>query len=101
MSNTIKPTKTFQETLKYLGKDFSSKVIDGELCGYFKINDCYDIEISGMNNNRVKNLNFTIYVWNIKNGMYIKEQKTVHSLSELKRSLDSLIEHYSNEPDQQ
>lgn len=54
MSSTIKPTKTFQETLKYLGKDFSSKVIDGELCGYYKINDYYDIEISGMNNNRVK-----------------------------------------------
>lgn len=101
MNTTIKPTKTFQETLKYLGKDFSPKVIDGELCGYIKINDCYDIEISGMNNNRVKNPNFTIYIWNIKNGMYIKEQKTVHSLPELKSSLASLIKQYSNEPDQQ
>lgn len=39
------PTKQFRHTLGQLGPEYTSKIIDGELCGYLKINETYDIEI--------------------------------------------------------
>ena len=68
------PTKQFRHTLSQLGPEYTSKIIDGELCGYLKMNEKYDIEISGMNNNRIKRPNFNIYVWDCSPGYRIIEQ---------------------------
>lgn len=94
-----KPTKTFLSTLEFLGKDYTSKVIDGELCGYIKLNDCYDIEISGMNNNKVKNPKFYIYVWDTNNKTVIADKVTVDNLKDLKSTLNSLRLQYSKLPE--
>ena len=51
--------KKLNETLKFLGCNYSVKVIDYEPCIYRKISNDYDIEISGLHN---KNKSFTIYV---------------------------------------
>lgn len=41
------PSKNQKELLQLLGSKYSIKTIDGEECIYRKINDTYDIEISG------------------------------------------------------
>lgn len=93
----IEPTKTFNKTLSELGENYSSAIIDNELCAYRKINDAYDIEISGLNNNRIKNPNFTVYVWKLLPGKHIVEQyNNIHDISELKTTLQSIVQKYQN-----
>lgn len=93
----IKSTDTFNKTLNSIGPEYSSKVIDGELCGYRKLNDYYDIEISGMNNNRIKNQNFNVYVWSIKPSYEIVEKFfEIKSTEELKKILSQIQEKYQN-----
>lgn len=93
----IKPTNTFNKTLRFIGPEYSSKVIDKELCEYRKLNDYYDIEISGMNNNRIKNQNFNVYVWSIKPSYEIVEKFfEIKSIEELKRILSQIQEKYQN-----
>lgn len=93
----IKSTDTFNKTLSSIGPEYSSKVIDGELCGYRKLNDYYDIEISGMNNNRIKNQNFNVYVWSIKPSYEIVEKFfEIKSIEELKKILSQIQGKYQN-----
>lgn len=93
----IKSTDTFNKTLHSIGPEYSSKVIDGELCGYRKLNDYYDIEISGMNNNRIKNQNFNVYVWSIKPSYEIVEKFfEIKSVQELKKILSQIQGKYQN-----
>ena len=91
------PTKQFRHTLSQLGPEYTSKIIDGELCGYLKINETYDIEISGMNNNRVKRPNFNIYVWDCSPGYRIVEQHhNIKSIDHLREILLRIREKYQN-----
>lgn len=91
------PTKQFRHTLSQLGPEYTSKIIDGELCGYLKINEKYDIEISGMNNNRVKRPNFNIYVWDCSPGYRIVEQDhNIKSVDLLRETLLQIRDKYQN-----
>ena len=93
----IKSTATFNKTLRSIGPEYTSKVIDGELCGYRKLNDYYDVEISGMNNYRVKNQNFSVYVWSIKPSYEIIERFfEIKSIEDLKKILSQIQEKYQN-----
>lgn len=93
----IKSTDTFNKTLRSIGPEYTPKVIDGELCGYRKLNDYYDIEISGMNNNRIKNQNFSVYLWSIKPSYEIVEKFfQIKSIEELKKILSQIQEKYQN-----
>ena len=98
MINKIQqPTKLFRTRLDYLGNAYTSKVIDGELCGYRKINDFYDIEISGLNNNKLKHPSFNVYVWQIKSGLTTVETHfDIKSIETLKRVLSELCQKYQN-----
>lgn len=51
--------------LNQLNPIYSIKIIDREQCLYHKINDYYDIEVSGLNNQK-KSAECTIFVWLIK-----------------------------------
>ena len=88
--------KKLNETLKFLGCNYSVKVIDYEPCIYRKISNDYDIEISGLHN---KNKSFTIYVWDISKGdtlaARILEKHKADSHKELKQTLDTIVVKYS------
>lgn len=58
--------ENLKHVLELLGKDYSAKQIDGEMCAYRKYNEQYDVEISGCNR---KNRPFYVYVWDISNGI--------------------------------
>ena len=53
--------KKFNETLKFLGPEYSVKTVDKEPCIYLKL-DKYDFEISGLNSKG--SYKAIIYVWN-------------------------------------
>lgn len=77
-----KPTKGIKELCEHLGKEYSIKVIDLEQCIHRDLGNGYDIEISGVNNNRTI-MNVTVYVWDIKNGNG-PAAKIVETLSDIK-----------------
>lgn len=88
--------KKLDETLKFLGSQYLTKVIDLEPCIWRKISSNYDIEISGLNNKSSKFL-VTVYVWEISPTTQIVETiSNITSKEMLKTILDSLLEKYSN-----
>ena len=90
------PTKKLKEICNQLGSDYSIRVIDYEQVIYRKISDNYDLEISGLNNNR-KAFNAIIYLWQLKPGRRILETiNDITTLESLKSSLDHLVEKYQN-----
>ena len=90
---TMKLTKSQKQLLDYLGKDFSTKVIDWELCLYRKFID-YDVEISGGYYRRP----FNIYVWRINPHYEIIERhfKVPHNYEVVKNLLDDISSRYQN-----
>ena len=57
-------TKHLKELVRELGPEYSIKMIDGEWVAYRKFVSEYDVEVSGMNHNSVKN-RVNIYLWDI------------------------------------
>jgi len=91
-----KPTKKLNEICASLGHQYSIDVIDGEQVIYRKINDFYDIEVSGLNNNR-KTFKATIFVWRLKPGKQTVEIiDGLKSFQSLKSALDRLVEKYQS-----
>lgn len=91
-----KPTKKLKELCASLGSNYSITIIDREQVIYRKINDCYDIEVSGLNNNR-RSMNATIYIWQLKPGQQtIETVRNITTLESLKSSLTSLVGKYQN-----
>lgn len=52
MSTIPAPGKKIKDICNQLGSDYSIQVIDLENCIYRKLNDKFDIEISGLDNRR-------------------------------------------------
>ncbi|MBQ8491303.1 MAG: hypothetical protein IJ858_06645 [Acidaminococcaceae bacterium] len=87
--------KNIDRYLKELGPDYSIQVIDREQVIYHKINDNFDIEVSGLDNNR-KAPSIVIFVWQLKPGKQIVETiKDVHTISHLADTLYELRQKYS------
>ena len=88
--------KRMKRTLEYLGKEYTTRTIDGEVCIYRDLGNGFDIEISGVStcDGKRKVCNF-ICVWDVRAGKgfaaksvaYVREPATLHSL---KRALDRL-----------
>jgi hypothetical protein len=97
----VKPvTKKLKAVVAELGPEYSIKTIDAEWVGYRKINDRFDIEISGLNNRR-KSFKCAVYVWDISNGVGVGARSVEHipkitSLESLKQTLDSLVVKYQS-----
>lgn len=92
----MKITKEMQRVLDYLGKDYRPQMIDLEMCVYKKINDEYDIEITGCNDGRKRKMR--IHVWQTKPNMYIVEQTDyIRTYQNLKNVLDKLTIKYQNQ----
>lgn len=95
--NELKPTETFIKNLNKLGNNYEAKIIDGELCGYRLLNDSFDIEICGINNDNVKNIDFSVYLWQLKPSFQIIERfPSITSIEELIEILDTLVAKYKN-----
>lgn len=87
-----KPTVFMEKVLKEIG--YRYKVIDSELCGYKKLKN-HDIEISNMNNNKQKNINWNVYVWeNSPRFMIVERHCGIKSIGELKQVLSDIEEKY-------
>jgi hypothetical protein len=83
--------------LKALGAEYSIVPVDLEPCVYRKINDGYDIEVSGT---RLKGKPMTVYVWDTTGGKHngariIETVKGVMSVSALKAVLDGIVNKYA------
>ncbi len=89
-----KPNQHFKYVLECLGENYLDKVIDYEHCVYRKINNRYDIEISGVNTSKRKK-SYSIYVWETSPGLHVIEEIfDVKSISSLKRNLYTIVEKY-------
>ncbi len=89
-------TKKLKDICAELGKKYSIKMIDLEQIIYRKFNDNYDMEISGLNNNR-KKFKANIYVWDIDHKFLIVETlEGISSLDELKEKLAYIVNKYGN-----
>lgn len=91
-------SKNQQELLKFLGSKYSIRDFDFEPCVYRKINNNYDIEISGTNK---KNHPIDIYVWDIsqseQGGAHIVEKHfNISDWSILKALLDDIVRKYQD-----
>lgn len=79
--------------IKELGNVFSEKTMSGEKVGYCLINTSYDIEISGIHNNKQdRNITGVIYVYFKKN--LLVEKLPFNSFDEAKMILNKILEHY-------
>ncbi len=90
MVNFPKPSKKIMDIRDQLGSEYSIKVIDLENCIYRKLNNKYDIEISGLDN-RKHGFHCAVYLWSISPTMSIEATyEDVSSLEQLLEILKSL-----------
>lgn len=84
--------------LKFLGPEYTCRGLYKTDEIFRKINDSYDVEISGASR---KGRPVSIYVWNIRNGMcggakIIERKHEIKDDNELKCALDSILLKYKN-----
>lgn len=89
-----KPTKFMQEILIKISNGYTTQVIDFELCGYKKLKK-HDIEISNINNNRRKNIDISVYVWETEPDLAIVNSYIgIKSIDKLKEVLTTVENNY-------
>jgi len=100
-----KPNRALREALSYLGSDYTTKVIDGELCLYRNLGNGRDIEVSGLRSEaqRGRICNYIcVWAWpgteNEKGTLeYVRGDDgsgRLRNLADLKRELDVLVAKY-------
>lgn len=90
MPTTTAPGKKIKDIQKQLGNLYSIKMIDLENCIYRKLNEEYDVEVSGLDN-RKKSFNCTVYLWSLKPGKSIESTYSdISSFEQLLETLQSL-----------
>ena len=82
--------KKLQDALDYLGPSYSVKVIDAVESIYRKINDQYDIEITGSFN---KSKTFNCYVWKRSPRVTVESYENLN-IQNLEEQLDAIILRY-------
>lgn len=80
-------SKHLREVLKFLGPEYTAKIIDGEDCVYRDLENGYDIEISGCSR---KPYHMVIFVWELSNLQISEQSEPMHTLPELRKKLDEL-----------
>jgi len=77
-----------RKLLEYLGDEYTTKIIDGDLCVYIDLGD-YDIEIAGGYSSRDS---FDIYVWRMKDRIEMVERyfKVRNDFTAVKALLDDI-----------
>lgn len=88
-----KPTKGILELCARLGNEYSVCVIDCENVIYRDLHNGYDIEISGVDNNR-KNMKAILYVWEQKR-VVVEMIEDINSFEKLQSVLEEAAFKYS------
>ena len=88
-----KPTKGILELCARLGNEYSVCVIDCENVIYRDLHNGYDIEISGVDNNR-KNMKAILYVWEQKR-VVVEMIEDINSFEKLQSVLEETAFKYS------
>lgn len=84
-----------QSRCEELGPEYSVVTIDLERCIYRRINDFFDIEISGVDNSKFQGLNIGVYVWRISPNREIAQKILgIPSMDELRRHLQLIVDEY-------
>ncbi len=92
--STTGPGKKIREVCLALGSPYEIKTIDLEYVVYRDLGNGYDIEVSGLDNQR-HNFEATIYVWEISGTKRtIETIKGISSVDELKHRLDDVVRRY-------
>lgn len=94
-----KPTKKFKEILSELGTPYQQKVIDLETVIYRDLENGFDFEISGLNDNK-KTFNATIFVWKVSDRKIVETIKNISSIIELKDYLGATAYRYLHNQDE-
>ncbi|MCM2675606.1 hypothetical protein [Alkalicoccobacillus plakortidis] len=90
-------SKNLQDVLDFLGPEFTTKTINNELCAYRKLNNKYDIHISGCN---TKCSPFNVYVWDISSGesensTLVNKAEYLKTIKDLGLALDEFTAKYN------
>lgn len=96
----MRMTKKMHEALAALGPAYKTQVIDWELCIYRDLGNGFDIEVSGMDNNRRKPIYCpSVWVWDMRPGVdrTVENVRDIKSLPELVRVLDMLSDKYGGD----
>lgn len=94
MSNT--PNKKIKDICTELGESYIIKVIDLENVIYRDLGNGFDLEISGLDNQK-KSFNATLFIWETKSNVHVVETiSDIKSLDELKNYLSSIVDKYLN-----
>lgn len=88
------PSSKIKNLCFQLGCPYNIKIIDLENVIYRELNDNFDIEISGLDNNR-KNIQADIHVWSKQYGLKIVETAEAYNIIQLKDLLGYLSIKYS------
>lgn len=92
----MKVTENQKKLLSFLGPEYSVKIIDQVECLYRKINDNYDIEISGALR---KGQKVCVFVWDISKGHpteIVERHFDIKEWTDLKALLNQIVERYSD-----
>ncbi len=89
------PSIGIEKLCQKLGPAYSVRVIDCENVIYRDLGNGYDIEISGLDNNR-KSVNATIYVWGTEPRAIVDTVKNVKSFEALVYILEGIASTYSS-----
>ena len=99
-----KPNRALIEAVSYLGPDYTTKVIDGELCLYRDLGNGFDIEVSGLRSQAQRGrICAYVCVWDLQGPgalEYVRGDDgsgRLRNLMDLKRELDSLVAKYGKE----
>ena len=93
---TKKPGKKILEICQKLGNAYCIKLFDLENVIYRDLRNGYDIEISGLDNQK-KNFDATIYIWQTDPSNHIVETiRHIDSFEALEKTLENVITKYLN-----
>lgn len=87
--------KKLNDTLKYLGSDYSIKEFDLEPCIYRKVEN-HEIEISGLSS--PGRYNAAVYIWENEQQI-IQSIQNIHSKEDLAKHLETVFQELESRPD--
>lgn len=87
--------KNLIDVVQRLGPDYSIRIIDGENVGYRLTENGYEIEISGLDNNK-KGLKAAVFVWRLSPREIVRRKFDLTSIREVLhavRVIEELVPH--------
>ena len=90
---TMLPTKRLKEICSNLGDKYCIRLFDGENVIYRDLHNGYDIEVSGLDNNR-NTMSATIFVWDADKMHIVETIRNITSFEILSTTLEAISNKY-------